>query len=68
VDVINFLPAIYGPGSQYQNVDALAAAGAALTLWPGTAAPSGKVGTVSLGLTKAAFADRRRQVGSAEGG
>jgi hypothetical protein len=54
-DTIAILPAIYGPGSQYQNVDALAVNNAALTLWPGTAAPSGKVGTVSLGLTKEAF-------------
>lgn len=56
VDVLNFLPAIYGPGSQYQNVDALPANAAALTLWPGTAAPNGKVGTVGLALTKYAFA------------
>jgi hypothetical protein len=56
VDVINFLPAIYGPGSQYQNVDALPATGAALTLWPGTGTPNGKVGTVGLGLSKFAFA------------
>lgn len=55
-DVLNFLPPIYGPGSQYQNVDALPANGAALTLWPGTAAPNGKVGTVGLGLTRQAFA------------
>lgn len=54
-DVLNFLPAIYGPGSQYQNVDALPVSGAALTLWPGTASPSGKVGTVGLALTKDAF-------------
>lgn len=56
VDVLNFLPAIYGPTSQYQNVDALPANSAALTLWPGTAAPSGKVGTVGLNLTRQAFA------------
>jgi hypothetical protein len=55
-DTISILPAIYGPGSQYQNVDALPANSAALTLWPGTSSPSGKVGTVSLGLTKSAFA------------
>jgi len=55
-DTIQILPAIYGPGSQYQNVDSLPANGAALTLWPGTATPNGKVGTVSLGLTKFAFA------------
>lgn len=55
-DTINFLPAIFGPGSQYQNVDALPANGAALTLWPGTTSPNGKVGTVGLSLTKQAFA------------
>lgn len=55
-DTISFLPAIFGPGSQYQNVDALPANGAALTLWPGTTSPNGKVGTVGLQLTKQAFA------------
>ncbi len=55
-DTIQILPAIYGPGSQYQNVDALPANGAALTLWPGTSSPNGKVGTVGLGLSKFAFA------------
>ena len=53
---INILPAIYGPGSQYQNVDNLPVAGAALTLWPGTASPNGKTGTVGLGLSRHAFA------------
>ena len=55
-DTINFLPPIYGPGSQYQNVDALPADGAAFTLWPGTTSPNGKSGTVALGLTRQAFA------------
>jgi hypothetical protein len=55
-DTIAILPAIYGPGSPYQNVDALPADQAALTLWPGTAAPNGKVGTVGLALSKFAFA------------
>jgi hypothetical protein len=55
-DTINILPPIYGPGSQYQNVDALPANAAALTLWPGTTSPSGKVGTVGLNLTRDAFA------------
>lgn len=55
-DTISILPAIYGPGSQYQNVDALPATGAALTLWPGTASPNGKVGTVGLLLSRYAFA------------
>jgi hypothetical protein len=55
-DTIAILPAIYGPGSQYQNVDALPADGAALTFWPGTNTPSGVSGIVSLGLSKYAFA------------
>jgi len=55
-DTINISPAIYGPGSQYQNVDALPADGAAFTIWPGTANPSGVSGTVGLGLSKFAFA------------
>lgn len=55
-DTINISPAIYGPGSQYQNVDALPADGAAFTIWPGTTSPSGKAGTVGLGLSKFAFA------------
>lgn len=56
VDVLNILPPIFGPGSQYQNVDALPANSAALTLWPGTTSPNGKVGTVGLSLTRQAFA------------
>lgn len=55
-DVVPILPAIYGPGSQYQNVDALPADGATLTFWPGTTTPSGLSGTISLGLSKYAFA------------
>lgn len=55
-DTINILPSIFGPGSQYQNVDALPAGGAALTLWPGTGSPNGKVGTVGLAISKFAFA------------
>jgi len=55
-DVLNILPPIYGPGSQYQNVDALPTNTAALTLWPGTTSPNGKTGTLGLGLTRQAFA------------
>lgn len=55
-DILNILPAIYGPGEAYQNVDALPGHGAALTLWPGTAVPSGAIGTVGLGLSRYAFA------------
>lgn len=52
---LSIYPPIYGPGSHYQNVDALPAASAALTLWPGTASPSGKVGKVGLALYPGAF-------------
>jgi hypothetical protein len=54
-DTIAILPPIYGPGSQYQNVDSLPANGAALTLWPGTSSPNGKTGTVGLALSRFAF-------------
>jgi len=54
-DTININPPIYGPGSQYQNVDSLPTNGAAITMWPGTASPNGKAGLVSLLLTKYAF-------------
>lgn len=57
-DTISILPPIYGPGSQYQNVDALALNGAAVTLFPGTTMvnATATTGTVALGLTKFAFA------------
>jgi hypothetical protein len=55
-DTLQILPAIYGPGSQYQNVDNLPVNAALLTLWPGTTSPNGKTGTVGLALTKYAFA------------
>jgi hypothetical protein len=54
-DTIQILPAIYGPGSQYQNVDALPLDNAALTLFPGTNTPNGKVGTVGLAINREAF-------------
>lgn len=49
-------PSIYGPGSQYQNVDALPVAAAALTLFPGTSNPNGKSGAQGLALHPDAFA------------
>jgi|SRR5215469_2177728 len=55
-DTISILPAIFGPGSQYQNVDALPGNNAGLTLWPGTTSPNGKTGTIGFGLTREAFA------------
>jgi coat protein Gp5 len=53
---VSFSPAMYGPGSQYQNVDALPVAAGALTLWPGTSSPNGKAGVVGLALHRNAFA------------
>lgn len=53
---ITFSPAVYGPGSQYQNVSQHLTAGSALTLWPGTTSPNGKSGTISLALQRNAFA------------
>lgn len=55
-DVLQISPAIFGPGSQYQNVDALAANSAALTLFPGTTSPNGKSGVQGLLLHREAFA------------
>jgi P22 coat protein - gene protein 5 len=53
---ITFTPPLYGPGSPYQNVDALPIAGSALTLFPGTTSPNGKSGVQSLMIGKGAFA------------
>ena len=63
-DVINFEPAIVGPGgvlpsspySQYQNVDALPVVGATMTLFPGTTAPWGKTGAQALAIHRDAIA------------
>lgn len=55
-DILNFSPAVFLPGSQYQNVDSTPAAGAAITMFPGTAAPAGKTGGQGLWLNKDAFA------------
>ena len=52
---LSIYPPIYAPGSHYQNVDALPANAAALTLWPGTSSPSGKVGKVGLALYPGSF-------------
>lgn len=55
-DVLQISPAINGPGSQYQNVDALPANNATITAFPGTTSPSGKSGVQSLLLHPLAFA------------
>jgi hypothetical protein len=52
---IAIYPAIAGPGDPYQNVDALPANTAAMTLWPGTSSPNGKVGTCGIGIARQAF-------------
>jgi hypothetical protein len=56
VATVTFTPPLYGPGSPYQNVDALPLAGAVVTPWPGTGSPNGKSGVQSLMLGKGAFA------------
>lgn len=48
--------AIAGPGDQYQNISALPANGATLTLFPGTSSPNGKIGINSLYMQRDAFA------------
>ena len=53
---ISMWPPIIGPGSPYQNVDALPAAGADLTLWPGTTSPNGLTGANGIAFTDKAFA------------
>lgn len=55
-DTLNISPAIFLPGSQYQNVDSTPASGAALTLFPGTTSPNLKSGGQGLWLNKDAFA------------
>ena len=49
-------PPIYGPGSQYQNVDALPVANALMTLFPGTTSPNQKSGAQGLLIHPDAFA------------
>jgi hypothetical protein len=49
-------PTLYGPGSQYQNVDSLPADTATLTLFPGTPNPNGASGAQNLALHPDAFA------------
>jgi hypothetical protein len=53
---VTISPSIFGPGSPYQNVDALPIAGADLTLFPGTTLPNGKSGLIGFAITGDAFA------------
>jgi P22 coat protein - gene protein 5 len=55
-DAVIVSPTIYGPGSQYQNVDALPLANANVTLFPGTTSPQGKSGAQNLLIHPDAFA------------
>ena len=55
-DVVSISPTIYGPGSQYQNVDALPLATAVVTLFPGTPSPQGKSGAQNLLIHPDAYA------------
>ena len=50
-------PALYGPTSPYQNVLALPANGATVTMWPGTTSPNGKSGYIGLALASDAYAN-----------
>ena len=54
--MLNISPAIFLPGSQYQNVDAAPLVNALMTLFPGTTTPSLKTGGQGLWLNKDAFA------------
>lgn len=56
IDVIQISPSIFGPGSQYQNVDLLPVDGATMTLFPGTTGPNGLSGLQNLAITEDAFA------------
>jgi hypothetical protein len=53
---ITFSPALYGVGSQYQNISVLPTASDVLTLFPGTSSPNGKAGVNSLVIHQDAFA------------
>ncbi len=53
---VSFSPALYGPGSPYQNITVLPTAADVLTLFPGTTSPNGKTGKQALAFNKGAFA------------
>ena len=55
-DVIQISPSIFGPGSQYQNVDALPVDAAVITLFPGTTSPNGLSGIQNIAIQRDAFA------------
>lgn len=47
---------VYGPGSQYQNVNRMPTASDVITLFPGTSSPNGTTGKQGLYFNKGAFA------------
>lgn len=53
---ITLVDTVYGPGSQYQNVNRLPTAADVITLFPGTSSPNGKFGKQGLYFNKGAFA------------
>ncbi len=53
---VSISPALYGPGSQYQNVNRLPTAADVCTLFPGTASPNGKSGKIGLAIHPEAYA------------
>lgn len=55
-DVLQISPPIYGPASPFQNISALPANSATLTVTPGTSSPNAKTGMVGLMLQRDAFA------------
>lgn len=54
-DVLQISPPIYGPLSVFQNISALPANGATLTVMPGTSSPNAKTGIVGLAMQRDAF-------------
>jgi hypothetical protein len=54
-DYVIVSPAIFGPGSQYQNVDNVPVNGATVTPWPGTTSPNGKSSATALVIHGDAF-------------
>lgn len=53
---LTLMDTVYGPGSQYQNVNRLPTASDVITLFPGTTSPNGKQGKQGLYFNKGAFA------------
>jgi len=54
-DFVVVSPAVFAPGSQYQNVDSLPVNSATVTPYPGTTSPSGKSGAQGIAFHEDAF-------------